>query len=100
MTFAFQIQIILSSVLPNDEFSTALGYSLALSGSFYSHQHNHPYLGVDCTKASEGDKTFVRRTTEIMRKINKNISPSYGLSIIVNGNIQNLKYNEETGIFE
>ena len=84
----------------DDEFSTALGYSLALAGSFYSHQHNHPYLGVDCKRASNGDKTFMRRTAAIMQKTNKSVSPSYGLSIIVNGDIKNLKYNEETGAFE
>ena len=83
-----------------DEFSTALGYSLAIAGSFYSHQHNHPYLGVDCKRASDGDKTFMRRTTALMQYRNKSVSPSYGLSIIVNGNIQNLKYNEKTGAFK
>ncbi|MBP5421036.1 MAG: hypothetical protein J6Y78_01205 [Paludibacteraceae bacterium] len=83
-----------------DEFSTALGYVLALAGSFYSHQHNHPYLGVDCTKASDGDKTFIRRTTEILKETHKTVSPSYKLSIIVDGNIKNLKYNEKTGFYE
>ena len=83
-----------------DKFSTALGYVLALAGSFYSHQHNHPYLGVNCTEASEGDKTFIRRTTEILKKTHKTVSPSYKLSIIEDGNIKNLKYNEKTGFYE
>ena len=84
----------------DDVFSTALGYSLAMAGLFYSHQHNHPYLGVDCRRASDGDKTFMRRTTALMQRLKKSVKPSYGLSIIMNGNIQNLKYDEETEAFK
>ena len=83
-----------------DAFSAALGYSLALAGSFYSHQHNHPDLGIYGKMASDGDKRFMHVTTAIMRQTNKNASPSYKLAIISKGEIKNLNYNGATGYFE
>ena len=66
----------------------------------HSHRHNHPYIGIDCERASDGDKTFMRRTTEIMHQVNKSVSPHYGLSIIVNGIIQDLQYDENKGFLK
>ena len=82
-----------------DPFSTAMGYAFAAGGMFYSHRHHHPYNGVNCKRASDGDKTFMRRVKAMMNHM-KNYTPIFGISLKVEQTIKYLQYNESDDIFE